>query len=156
MPGNPEVPVNPDDIVSRDAIVVSIEPTTHTTLLICTGTAVFDFEGTGHGISNGTLLFDIPEERDDVDPLTHPLDVSRFLQTPGTTWHEATVGSLASFTGDTGPWAVDNVELSVTTNPVKGGPPTGKFLHLQAHLAVGEGSHLLRVAYQANVLFFVT
>jgi hypothetical protein len=148
-----EVVIPPTDIVSADLIIVNLGATS--TLLICTGTAVFDFEGADDGITRGAVQFFIPKEIDTVggapgtNPINNPLDVSRLLR-PGGTIHEATVASLASFTGDTGPWAVDGVEVFL----VPGGG-SAKFLQLTAGLAVGKGSHILRMAYQANILFFV-
>jgi hypothetical protein len=138
------------DIVLADNIAVHVAAIpsgpSQDTLLICTGTAVFDFEGTDDGINKGVLQFFIPRE----DSGTNPLDVSKFIR-PGGTIHEATVASLASFTGDTGPWAVDAVEVLLVP-----GSGSEKFLQLTAGLAVGKGSHILRVAYQANVRFLVT
>jgi hypothetical protein len=99
--------VGPDII----AITVARHPNFPATdpLLICTGTAVFDFEGVDDGITRGAVQFFIPQETD-TNPVNNPLDVSHLLR-PGTQIHEATVASLASFSGDTAPWAVDAVEV---------------------------------------------
>jgi hypothetical protein len=145
--------IKADDIVGPDIIAITVArapniPATDP-LLICTGTAVFDFEGADDGITRGAVQFFIPEETD-INPVNKPLDVSHLLRREGTQIHEATVASLASFSGDTAPWAVDAVEVFL----VDGGG--GKqFLQLTAGLAVGKGSHILRMAYQANILFFV-
>jgi hypothetical protein len=146
--------VSPSDVVDSDVIGVFVADIpngpTNAPLIICSGTVVFDFEGTDDGINKGVLQFFIPKEIDKVggepstDPLNNPLDLSRFLQ-PGSRMHEATTVSLASITGDTGPWAVDGVEVILD----------GTKLQLTAGLAVGEGSHILRMAYQVNILITI-
>jgi hypothetical protein len=146
--------IQPSDIVGPDIIGITVArapdiPATDP-LLICTGTAVFDFEGTDDGITRGGIVFFIPEETD-TDPLKHPLDVGPILgRRLGTQIHEATIASLTSFSGDTAPWAVDAVEVVLFD-----GGGGKQFLQLAASLAVGKGSHILRMSYQANILFFV-
>jgi len=130
-------------------------------LYICTGTAAFDFRGDKEGINTAMIRFPIPSEptatsvpdESDVDsfgfdvawdPFEHPLDFTEVLRDGGVV-HEATVASIASFTGDTGPWAVDRVEAAQADPNI----------FIQALLAVGHGSDILRVAYQCNLLIRV-
>jgi hypothetical protein len=138
-----------DAVFSSD--VITLDFPASAILVICTGTAAFDFEGTEDGITRGAVQFLIPKEseQEPVNPQTNPLDLSPLLK-PGTNIHEATTASLTSFTGNTGPWAVDGVEV-VTEEE---GTPRATPL-LSAGLAVGKGSHLLRMSYQVNLLLRV-
>jgi hypothetical protein len=143
--------IHPDDIDDPDVLVIQniqgvrlgTSAPVANVLLICTGTAIFSFFGSGADTNNEDLVFRIPDESKKAIDLTKVVE-----NKPGVTFvSEATVASLTSFTGtdNDGPFAVDSVEVT----------REGDNLQLTAKLAVGHDSTLSRMAYQANILLAV-
>jgi hypothetical protein len=104
-------------------------------LIICTGTAVFNFEGSDD-VRRDTLEVTVADES------KNPLDVTTIVL-GGSVRHLAATASLASINGGS-TMAVDEVEVLVN--------PNNGQLFLEAKVAAADGTTLNRIAYQVNIL----